>query len=130
WGDRTSDTLTTKQKAWMTMTMATASTIDRAWIASELVKQIDSERLLASDARSRADSPPSPPLSVLYHEIASADGRHAAALEKIATRYGHTPSRSEGGGVVETLGRLKDRVTGIASTNMDILIQDLGAKAS
>src|SRR4051812_34130656 len=110
--------------------MATASTIDRAWVSSELVKQIDAERTLAADAKARAESPPLPSLSVLYHEIAAADERHVASLEKIATLYGHTPSRSEGGGVVETLGRIRDKVTGLGSTNMDVLIQDLGAKAN
>jgi hypothetical protein len=110
--------------------MATASKIDRAWISSELVKQIDSERTLAGDAKTRAESPPLPSLSILYHEIATADERHVAALEKIATRYGHTPTRSDAGGVVETLGRLKDKVTGLGSTNMDVLVQDLGAKGN
>jgi len=110
--------------------MATASTIDRAWISSELVKQIDSERSLSADAKARAESPPTAALSVLYHEIAAADDRHVGILEKIATRYGHTPSRSEAGGVAETLSRLKDRVTGIGSTNMDVLVQDLAAKAN
>jgi hypothetical protein len=110
--------------------MATASTIDRAWITSELVKQIDSERALASDAKARAESPPAPSLSVLYHEIATADERHVGVLEKIATRYGHTPSRSEAGGVAETLGRLRDKVTGLGASNLDILGQDLAAKAN
>jgi len=110
--------------------MATATTIDRAWIASELVKQIDSERTLAADAKARTESPPVASLSVLYHEIAASDERHVGILEKIATRYGHTPSRSEGGGVAETLGRLKDKVTGLGSTNLDILGQDLAAKAN
>ena len=110
--------------------MATASTIDSTWISSEMVKQIDSERTLAADAKARAESPPSPSLSVLYHEIAAADERHVSALEKIATRYGHTPTRSEAGGVVETLGRIRDRVTGLGSSYMDLLIQDLAAKAN
>jgi hypothetical protein len=111
--------------------MATASTIDRAWISSELVKQIDNERSMAFDAKARAESPPDPSLSVLYHEIAAADERHVLALEKIATRYGHTPSRSEGGGgVAETLGRLKDKVAGLASTNRDLLEQDLTSKSN
>jgi hypothetical protein len=111
--------------------MATAGTIDRAWISSELEKQIDDERSMAADAKARAESPPDPSLSVLYHEIAAADERHVVALEKIATRYGHTPSRSDGGGgVAETLGRLKDRVTGLGSTNRDLLEQDLAAKSN
>ena len=110
--------------------MATASTIDSTSISSEMVKQIDSERTLAADAKARAESPPSPSLSVLYHEIAAADERHVSALEKIATRYGHTPTRSEAGGVVETLGRIRDRVTGLGSSYMDLLIQDLAAKAN
>jgi hypothetical protein len=111
--------------------MASASTIDRAWISSEFVKQIDAERSMAADAKSRAESPPDPSLSVLYHEIAAADERHVLALEKIATRYGHTPSRSEGGGgVAEALGRLKDKVTGLGSTHRDVLEQDLAAKSN
>jgi hypothetical protein len=110
--------------------MATASTLDRAWISSELEKQIDAERSMAADARSRAESPPDPSLSVLYHEIAAADDRHVVALEKVATRYGHTPSRSEGGGVAETLGRLKDKVIGLGSTSRDIVEHDLTAKSN
>jgi hypothetical protein len=79
--------------------MAQTPSMDRAWISSELVKGIEAERSLAADARSRADSPPDPALSVLYHEIAEADDRHAAIVEAIAVRYGHTPSKSAGGGI-------------------------------
>ena len=31
---------------------------------------------------------------------------------------------------METLGRIRDKVTGLGSTNMDMLIQDLAAKAN
>lgn len=110
--------------------MATISTIDRDWIGGELIKGIDIERSLAANAKARSDSPPDPALGVLYHEIAAADERHIGVLETIATRYGYTPSRSAGGGVVETLGRLKDRVVGMTSSALDCLSQDLAAKAS
>ncbi len=109
--------------------MATTSASDRDWIGAELVKCIDAERSLATNAKARADSPPEPALGVLYSEIASADERHSASFEIIATRYGHTPARSVAGGVTETLGRLKDRVVGIGSSSIDCLRSDLQAKA-
>ena len=109
--------------------MAQAPSIDRAWIASELVKGIDAERSLAADARSRADSPPDPALSVLYHEIAAADERHATIVEEIAVRYGHTPSKSSGGGIGRALGHLKDKFVGLGSNGSDHLCLDVTAKA-
>ena len=90
--------------------MATATTIKRDWIAAEFSKGIDAEQALMDNARLRAESPPDPALGVLYHEIATADERHRAIVETIATRYGHVPSRSMAGGIGETLGRLKDKV--------------------
>ncbi len=108
--------------------MATTA-IDRAWIASEFLKIVDSERSLATDAKTRAESPPTPALAVLYHEIADQDERHVAVLKTIATRYGHTPTRSTGGGVGETLGRLKDKVAALGTGPTDLLRQDLTAKA-
>jgi len=108
--------------------MATTA-IDRAWIASEFLKIVDSERSLATDAKTRAESPPTPALAVLYHEIADQDERHVAVLKTIATRYGHTPTRSTGGGVGETLGRLKDKVVALGAGPTDLLRQDLTAKA-
>jgi len=108
--------------------MAT-TTIDRAWIASEFLKIVTSERSLVADAKDRAKSPPIPVLAVLYHEIAEQDERHIAVLETIATRYGHTPTRSTGGGVGETLGRLKDKVVALGTGPTDLLRHDLTAKA-
>ena len=105
------------------------TTIDRAWIASELLKIVNSERSLVADAKARAESPPVPVLAVLYHEIAEQDERHAAVLETIATRYGHTPTRSTGGGFSTTLGRLKDKVVTLGADPTDLLRQDLMVKA-
>ena len=110
-------------------TAATSTTINRAWIVSELIKIIDSEHALAAGAKIRAESPPDPALSVLYHEIAAADARHVAILETVATRYGHTPTRSEAVGVGERLGRIKDRVAELGTSAVDLLSQDLTAKA-
>ena len=109
--------------------MAQATSIDRAWIASEFVKGIDAERSLAADAKARGDSPPDSALSVLYHEIAAADERHATVVEKIATRYGHTPSRSAGGGMGRAWGQLKEKIGGLGSNALDLLSGDLTAKA-
>ncbi len=103
--------------------------IDRTWIALEFLKSVQSERSLATAARSRAESPPVPNLGVLYREIADQDERHVVVLETIATRYGHTPSRSSAGGVGETLGRLKDQVVALGADPIDRLRQDLNAKS-
>src|SRR4051812_36013955 len=108
--------------------MATATAAQRDWIATEFSKGIDAEQARAEAARSRAESPPDPALQVLYHEIAAADERHRAAVETIATRYGHTPSHSVAGGIGETLGRLKDRVGEIGSTPLQRLSADLAGK--
>ena len=102
--------------------MATTA-IDRAWIASEFLKIVDSERSLATDAKARAESPPMPALAVLYHEIADQDERHVAVLKTIATRYGHTPTRSTGGGVGEALTRLKDKVVTLGVGPTDLVRQ-------
>ena len=109
--------------------MATASPMNRPWIASELIKLLDIERALADGAKARADSPPDPSLSVVYGEIAAADERHVVAIETIATRYGHTPARGGGGGVGEALGRLKGKVGELGSGPLDRLARDLAAKA-
>ncbi|MHC5543309.1 hypothetical protein ACYOEI_34230, partial [Singulisphaera rosea] len=77
--------------------MATASTIDRTWIAEEFSKGIAAEQALMDEAKSRSQAPPDATLGVLYHEIADADERHLAIIETIATRYGHTPARSVAG---------------------------------
>jgi hypothetical protein len=71
--------------------LARSTTINRDWIAAEFAKSIVIERTLAANAKSRAESPPEPAFGVLYSEIAAADERHVAIVEKIATRYGHTP---------------------------------------
>lgn len=109
--------------------MAPTSATDRDWIGAEFAKGVDTERSLAANAKARAESPPDPTLGVLYHEIAAADERHVATVETIATRYGHTPSRSMSGGVGETLGRLRDRVVGMGASALDCLSHDLAAKA-
>jgi len=110
--------------------MARASTINRDWIASEFSKGIDAEQALLDEAKARSESPPDPALAVLYHEIAAADERHRTIIETIATRYGHTPSRSVAGGIGETLGRLKDRVGEIGATPLHRLGHDLMGKAN
>jgi hypothetical protein len=109
--------------------MSDASSPDRAWIASELIKGIEAERSLAKDLRARADSPPDSALGVIYNEIATADERHAAIVETIAIRYGHTPTRSSGGGVGRAWVRLKDSLGELGSSALDHLIWDLTAKA-
>ena len=68
-------------------------------------------------------------LSVLYHEIAAADERHAAIVEKIAVRYGHTPSPTSGGGIGQALGHLRDKFVGLGSDGLDQLMLDVTAKA-
>jgi hypothetical protein len=110
--------------------MATTPSINRTWIAAEFSKGIDAEQMLMDEAKARAESPPDPSLGVLYHEIAAADERHRAIVETIATRYGHTPSRSVTGGLGETLGRLKDKVGEIGATPLQRVSHDLMAKAN
>jgi len=108
----------------------TTNTLQRDWIATEFSKGIDAEQALVDEARARAQSPPDPSLQVLYNEIAAADERHRAVVETIATRYGHTPTRSVAGGIGETLGRLKDKVGEIGSTPLQRVGADLAAKAN
>jgi hypothetical protein len=110
--------------------MATPTTIDRAWIAEEFSKGISAEQSMVDEAKARSDSPPDPALGVLYHEIAEADERHRTIVETIATRYGHTPSRIVAGGIGETLGRLKERVSEMASTPLQRIGHDLALKAN
>jgi len=109
-----------------------ASSINREWIASEFSKGIDAEQALIEVAKARVESPPDPSLGVLYNEIASADARHREIVEKVAIRYGHTPSRTGGGGITETLGRLKDKVTEsvMGTTPLVRVSDDLAAKAN
>jgi hypothetical protein len=103
--------------------------INSAWIASEIVKGMQEEQSLAADCEARAGAPPDPALSVLYHEMAAADERHATVIETIATRYGHTPTRSVGGGISQVLGSLKDKVGELGSSALDQVGWDLAAKA-
>jgi hypothetical protein len=109
--------------------MAQPISIDRGWITTELVKGADAERCLANDAKARADSPPDAVLSVLYHEIAAADERHASIVETIAARYGHTPSPSARGGIGRALVQLRDKFVGLGSNVLDQLLLDVTAKA-
>jgi len=110
--------------------MATATTVQRDWIATEFSKGIEAEQSLIDEARSRADAPPDPALQVLYNEIATADERHRGIVETIATRYGHTPTHSVAGGIGETLGRLKEKVGEIGSTALQKVSHDMAAKAN
>ncbi|SIO66745.1 hypothetical protein SAMN05444166_8204 [Singulisphaera sp. GP187] len=110
--------------------MASASTINRTWIATEFSKGIGAEQCLLDEAKARSQAPPDPSLGVIYHEIAAADERHLAIVETIATRYGYTPSRSVTGGIGETLGRLKERVSEMGSSAHQRVAHDLVAKAN
>jgi hypothetical protein len=109
--------------------MTQPASINREWIAAELVKGMNAERALAVAAQARADSPPDEVLSVLYHEIASADERHALLVEKIAVRYGHTPAPTSNGGIGQALGHLKDKFVGLGSDGLDQLLSDVTSKA-
>jgi hypothetical protein len=109
--------------------MSQPASINREWIAAELVKGINAERALAVAAQARADSPPDEVLSVLYHEIASADERHALLVEKIAVRYGLTPAQTSSGGIGQALGHLKDKFVGLGSDGLDQLLLDVTSKA-
>ncbi|HEU5118071.1 MAG TPA: hypothetical protein VFT74_15720 [Isosphaeraceae bacterium] len=103
---------------------------NREWIAAEFSKGIEAEHRLSTEARARAENPPHPSLAVLYNQIADEDERHRAVIETIATRYGHTPSRSAGGGLGETLSRLTDKVTEMNSNAMQLVSGDLAARAN
>jgi len=110
--------------------MATASAINRPWIAEEFSKGIEAMEGLLAIAKERAASPPDDSLSVLYHEIASEDEHHRDIVETIAIRYGHTPARSVAGGIGETLGRLKERVGDMVCTPLHRVGHDLMVKAN
>jgi hypothetical protein len=105
------------------------ASVDRAWISAELAKGLDAERSLAADFGAKAVSPPDPVLSVLYHEIAAADERHATLLETIATRYGHTPSRANGVGIGRLWNSVKDRFAELGSGALDLLNWALTSKS-
>jgi hypothetical protein len=106
-------------------------TIDREWITSELDKGLAAERTLAAEARARAESPPDPTLTLIYHELAVAEDRHRLILETIAIRYGYTPTHDVGGGgLTGTFGWLRGKVTDLGSSPFDRLTYDLVARAS
>lgn len=103
---------------------------NREWIASEFAKGIDAEQQLIAEARARAESPPDPSMVVLYNQIAAEDERHISALDTIATRYGHTPSRSPvSGGLGATISRLKEKVSEIGNSPGQRVADDLRDKA-
>ena len=106
------------------------TSLDREWITSELGKGLAAERTLAAEARARAASPPDATLVVAYNELATAEDRHLLILETIATRYGRTPTRDLGGGIGETFGWLRGKVTDLGSSPFDRLTYDLVARAS
>ena len=110
--------------------MSTATSINREWIVSEFSKGIEAERSLQMDEESTASSPPDPSLGLLYHEIATADGRHAEIVEIIATRYGYNPGRGMTTGLGGTLGRMKERMGELGCSPQQRLEHDLSAKAS
>jgi hypothetical protein len=106
-----------------------ATSIDRVWITSELVKGLTAERTLAVEAKARASAPPDPSLSVIYNELGRAEDRLYSVLEIIATRYGHTPT-SSGGGLGESFGWLRDKVSELGSSPFDRLTYDLLARTT
>jgi hypothetical protein len=106
-----------------------STSIDRVWITSELVKGLAAERTLAVEARARASAPPDPSLAVIYSELGRAEDRLYSILEFIATRYGHTPTPS-GGGLGESFGWLRDKVSELGSSPFDRLIYDLLARTT
>jgi hypothetical protein len=109
--------------------MVTMPTVDHDALLKEFLSRIEAEVSLSQLAKQRAESPPSPSMAVLYHEIAAADERHVVALETIAARYGHTPARSEKGAMSATLGRFKDKISELGSSATAQVSQDLQTKA-
>jgi hypothetical protein len=103
--------------------------IDRKWITTELVKGLAAERTLSAEAKGRALAPPHPSLSVIYNELTAAEDRHCTILEIIATRYGHIPT-SNGGGLSDTFGWLKDKVSYLGSSPLERLAYDLEARTA
>ena len=112
--------------------MATGMTVkaNREWIAAEFSKGIDAEQSLIDESKARSEAPPDPALQVLYSEISRADERHKGIVETIATRYGHALTRKSGGGIGETLGRLKGKVGEMGATPTQLVSYDLAAKAN
>lgn len=111
--------------------MAAATThINRDWILAEFSKGIDAERRLQEDAEATSASPPDPELTVLYHEIATADARHREVIETIATRYGHHPAGTSGAGISGALGKITQKVGEMGSSPMVRIAHDLSGKAN
>ena len=114
-----------------TATPATSSApIAREWIATEFAKGIDAEEEMAHEAQARVQAPPEPALGVLYGQIAEADARHRESVETVAVRYGHTPGQGLASGLGKAIGHLKEKVSGIGSTPLELLGHDLAAKAN
>ena len=109
--------------------VSSSAEANHPWIATELGKGMEAERAFSSEAKARGESPPGPSLGVLYHEISAADERHAGVIERIATRYGHTPGSPATMGISEALGQIKDRFAKLGSSAVDQLSADLQAKA-
>ncbi len=109
--------------------MTDVISIDREWIAREMADAFDHERSLSNDASGRAASPPDANYSVLYHEIALSDERHATILETIATRYGHTPRDFTEGGVGRILEHIKAQVEEFGSSPLEQVWADVAAKS-
>jgi hypothetical protein len=110
--------------------MATAPSINRDWIVSEFSKGIEAEQSLQTDAQETASSPPDASLSLLYREIAVADGRHREIVEIIATRYGYNPGHGIGAGIRGALGRERHKLGELGCSPQQRLEHDLSAKAS
>ncbi|WP_422931275.1 hypothetical protein [Singulisphaera sp. PoT] len=112
--------------------MATVPTINRSWIADEFSKGIEGMRSSVDIANERATSPPHAALSVLYHEMASVAEKNRDVVETIAIRYGYSPTKSVTEGISETLGRLKDRMEDLVTseTELEKVSHDLMAKAN
>ena len=109
--------------------MTASPTVNQTWIVSEMVRLLVAERSMSENAGARAASLPDPSLGIVYHEIAAADEKHAAIIETIATRYGHTPG-SAAGGIGEAFGRFKDKVVGLGTASIELLAADLAAKSA
>ena len=93
----------------------TPTTVDRDWIATEFAKGIDAEAQMAHDAEGPRRSPrPSRRWASSTARSPRPTSAIATSVETVAIRYGHTPGAGArlAGGIGETLGRLKDKVSG------------------
>jgi hypothetical protein len=104
--------------------------IDHDWIISGLEKGLAVDRTLAAQFRARAESPPDPSLAVVYGQLATAEDRFYSILETNATRHGHTPTHSRGGGLGESFGWLRSKVPELGSSPFDRLTDDRVARAT